>query len=237
VQLSTHYYVLSLSEGTNRLYECFRDNVIDVQNRGFPVESSVPIQRRGDLDVQQDLLRAVDLKFDGYHRQEPLKLVLVGENSIQSVFASVTVHEDLIIGRVDGDHTTTSPRALGKIVWPIVKEAMSGAAEDAMRDLEIASNAKNIAFGLDAVSRWADVSLGSTLLVEDDYHVQGSIQKTGRSTIISRDVDVREAEDDVVDAVIEKVLEGKGRVLFMRSGSLKKLERIALILRVTEQVG
>jgi hypothetical protein len=240
VHLSTHYYVLSLSERTNKLYECFRDTVIDVQNRGFPVEPSAPIHSRADSadpDGQlRDLLRDVDRKFAGYYQQEPLKLVVVGEERIQSVFESITVHGDVIIGRVDGDYTVTSPRDVGKIVWPVVKEAMSGFGANAMRDLEIATNANRVALGLDAVGRWAGVGEGSTLLVEEDYHVRGSIQKTDDTALISQDVDVREVVDDVVDAVIDQVLATAGNVLFVGPGSLKKLARIALILRGTEQV-
>jgi len=35
--------------------------------------------------------------------------------------------------------------------------------------------------------------------------------------------------DDAVDAIIEKVLETGGRVVFLEGGSLAKLQRIALI--------
>jgi hypothetical protein len=49
--------------------------------------------------------------------------------------------------------------------------------------------------------------------------------------MILEQVDVREVFDDVVDRVIEKVLGTGGTVIFLNSGSLIKLERIALILR------
>jgi hypothetical protein len=238
VHLSTHYYVLSLSEGTNSFYECFRDTVIDVRNEGFPLEPSAPT--RGGTDDEgslQDLLRTVDQRFGEHYHQEPLGLVVIGERRVQSVFASVTVHEDAIIGHIDGDYTTTSPRDVGKIVWPVVKQAMSGVENEAMRELEIAKSTSKVAFGLDAVGRLADVAVGSTLLVEEDYQVQGSIRRIDQTTVISGDVDVRDAIDNVIDAVIEKVLEASGSVFFLRPGSLKKHERIALILHGTEQVG
>lgn len=238
MHLSTHYYVLSLSEGTNNLYECFRDTVIDIQNEGFPVAFSAPTD--GGLDDEgplRDLLCNVDRRFGEHYQQEPLGLVVIGDDRLQSVFASVTVHEGAVIGRVDGDYTATSPRDVGKIVWPVVKEAMSGLENGAMRELEIAKSVEKVASGLEAVGQWADVGLGSTLFVEEDYQVPGSIRRIDHTTVISADVDVREAIDNVVDAVIEKVLEASGNVFFLRPGSLKKHQRIALILRGAEQVG
>lgn len=235
---STHYYVLSLGEGTNNLYECFRDTVIDIQNEGFPVAPSAPNDSRPhEEDPLRELLGNVDRRFGEHYQQEPLGLVVIGDNRLQSVFRSVTLHEDVVIGRVDGDFATTSPRDVGKIVWPVVKEAMSGLENEAMQELETAKRAEKVASGLKAVGQWAEVGVGSTLLVEEDYHVPGSIRRIDHTTVISADVDVREAIDNVVDAVIEMVLEASGNVFFLRPGSLNKHQRIALILRGTEQVG
>jgi len=237
VHLSTHYYVLSLGGETNSLYECFRDYVIDVHNAGFPVEPAAPIHDRDDDEGQlRDLLRTVDRRFGKHYQQDPLGLVVIGESTIQSAFASLTVHEEAIVGRVDGDYAGTSPHDVGKIVWPVVKEAMSGLEGDAMRDLEIANLAKKTAIGIDAVSRDLEVGGANTLLVEEDYHVPGSLWRTDGTSMISTEVDIREAIDDVVDIVIEKVLETGGRVFFLRSGSLNKHKKIALILSGTEQI-
>ena len=41
MQLSIHYYVLSLSEQKSRLYEGFRDKLIYIQNTNFPFESFI----------------------------------------------------------------------------------------------------------------------------------------------------------------------------------------------------
>jgi len=66
-------------------------------------------------------------------------------------------------------------------------------------------------------------------LVEEDYRVKGSIDKTDRSIMPSERIDIRDVFDDVVDVIIEKVLETGGKVTFMDGGSLKNHRRIALI--------
>lgn len=231
MHLSTHYFVLSLSERTNSLYECFRDTVIDIQNEGFPVVPSAPNGRRADNgDPLRDLVCAVDQRFGEHYKKEPLGVVVIGERAMQSVFASVTEHEDAIIGRVDGDFGATSPEDVGKIAWPVVKEAMSGLEDNAMRDLENAQNAERVICGVDSVGQWADVGVGNTLVVEEDYRVRGTLRKVGNTTIILPEVDVREPIDDVVDAIIDNVLGLGGNVVFAKPGSLRAQQRIALIL-------
>ncbi|HER44510.1 MAG TPA: hypothetical protein ENO08_08635 [Candidatus Eisenbacteria bacterium] len=147
-----------------------------------------------------------------------------------SAFDSVTRHGDSVIGRVYGDHSATPARDLGQIVWPIVKEAMSGVIYRAMADLETSEGMGLTASGLDAVVRVADSAAKATLMVEDDYHIRGSIGRHDSVSVISPDIDIREAIDDAVDAVIEKVLKTGGNVIFTPGGSLTGRNRIVLLL-------
>ena len=218
---STHYYVLSLSEHTSRLYEAFRGSLIDIENTWFPFESSKgPLQP--DLDDAQlrALLQTVDHHFAHYYEQDPLGMVLFGTERNQDAFASVTAYPGVIIGRVNGDDSLTSLHDLGQIVWPVVKGVMAGAGQKVERELEAATLAHNIAFGIDAVVESVDSGVGATLLVEDGYVVEPVVS---RSLI--------DDCDNVVDVVIDKVLALRGNVIFVEDGSLGKFQRIALILR------
>jgi len=233
VKVNTHYYVLFLSEHTSRLYEAFRDTLIDIQNKAFPIESSAgmsgtvePALRDSQL---RKFIRTADQHFDHYFRQDPLRLVVVGEKKNLSIFGSVTSHQDVLIGSVEGDYAATSPHDLGKIVWPIVKEVMAGTSKKAVHDLETAENSQNVASGIDAVGHLAGSGVGDTLFVEEDFHMKGGIRKTDHSLIKAEELDIREVIDDAVDAIIEKVLEKGGNVIFLESGSLAKLQRIALV--------
>ena len=233
MRLSTHYYVLSLCEQTSRLYEAFRDTLIDIQNKGFPIESSAGMSGTVEPSLRsshlREFVRTADQHFDHYFRQDPLHLVVVGEKESLSIFGCVTTHQDVLIGKVEGDYAATSPRDLGKIVWPIVKKVMAGTSEKAMNNLETAEYSRNVTSGIDAVGHVAGSGVGDTLFVEENYHMKGSIRETDHSLIASKDLDIQEVIDDAVDAIIEKVLEKGGNVLFLEGGSLTEFHRIALI--------
>ena len=235
MQLSIHYYVLSLSERISRLYEGFRNKLIDIQDTNFPFESSSdagnPV-KPGFKDIQlREFFRQTDQHFAHYYGQDPLRLVLVGEKKNLAIFKALMTHQDVLIGMVEGNYLKTSPHDLGMIVWPVVKHSVAGADKNAMQDLAKAVKVNKVVSGIDAVGQFVETKTGSTLYVEDDYHVKGSIHKTDHSLIISKHVNLLEVIDDVVDVFIEKVLQMEGTVIFLNSGSLITFERIALILR------
>ena len=221
MDLSTHYYVLALSDDTNRLYEAFRDRLIDIQNTWFPLEAATrpPPQGRTDGDLSA-LLQRVDQHFAHYHAREPLGLVLVGTARVRSAFASLTVHTGMIIGHTDGDYAATPLTELGRIVWPIVTGAMSTAGHGVAHTLDAAARTDNVAIGLDAVVHSLDAGVGRTLLVEDDYQVA----PRGIASLL-------EDCDNVVDVVVDRVLALGGNVMFVNDGSLTAFQRMALVLR------
>jgi len=221
LRLSTHYYVLSLSEHTNRLYEAFRGNLIDVENTWFPLESAMGPSQPALNDLQlRTLLQTVDHSFAHYYEQDPLGVILAGTDRIRDAFTSVTSYSGVIIGKADGDQSQTSLAALGGIVWPVVKSVMASAGKKVERELAAATLAHNVAVGVDAVTRSVDSGVGVTLLVEDGYRVA----PPDSSPLI-------DDWDNVVDVIIEKVLALGGNVIFVDDGSLDKFQRIALILR------
>jgi hypothetical protein len=233
MHLSIHYYVLSLCEQTSRLYEGFRDKLIDIQDSNFPFEFSdagTPIKPASKDAQLRKYFQWTDQRFAHYYEQDPLRLVVVGEKNNLAAFKALTTQRELIMGTVGGDYTATSPHDLGKIVWPVVREAISGANKNAMDYLLTAAKTKKIVSGIEAVGQAAETETGSSLYVEDDYHVKGSIVKTDHSLVFSTHVNIWEVLDDVVDVIIEKVLQMGGNVIFLNSGSLAKLDRIALIL-------
>ena len=234
MKLTTHYYVLSLSERTSRLYEAFRDTLIDIRNKEFPIESSGgmsdPVEPARGNSPLREFIRTADQHFDHYFRQDPLRLVVVGDEKSLAIFGSVTSHRDVVIGTVEGDYAATTPHDLGKIVWQIVKELMAGTGKRARHDLDTAESSQSVTSGIDAVARLAGSGRGGTLFVEEDYRMKGGIRETDHSLIMPKDLDVLEVMDDAVDVIIEKVLEKDGRVVFLESGSLTKLERIALVM-------
>ena len=215
----------------SRLYEGFRDKLIDIQDGMFPLEISQVGNSVSNNAQLREFFRRTDQHFVHYYQQDPLRLVVVGEKSNLAIFEDLKTRQDLLIGKVEGDYIATSPHDLGKIVWPVVKDAIAGINKNAMGKLAMAVRMKKIVSGIDAVGLAVETEIGPTLYVEEDYHVQGSIRKTDQSLIISKHVDIWQVIDDVVDLIIEKVLRAGGTVIFLNSGSLANLEKIALIRR------
>ena len=65
--------------------------------------------------------------------QDPLNLVVVDDKEMQTAFNSVAAHGASVIGRIESNHSDTPASELGEIVWPMVKEAISGALDSAIR--------------------------------------------------------------------------------------------------------
>lgn len=239
MRLSTHYYVICLNGHASALFEAFRDTLIDIQNEGFPVSAATamaePAESLDEAERRRKFLQVVDEHFRHYYEQEPMVVVVTGEEELQTAFTSVTTHRAAIVGRVNGDFIKTSLHDLGKIVWPVVKEAMSGLRQKALRDLNIATNAQKIC-GLEAVSPRVAEAKGATLLVEEGYHLRGSIREADGSGTISPSVDVRDEIDDVIDVLVEKILKNDGNVVFMPDGSLRDVGRIVLLSGEVESV-
>ena len=227
--LRTHYYVLALGSAKNNLFEAFRDSLIDIETHGFPVEVQESASDVTDEKWLREIALTVDRHFGKFYEEEPLKLIVIGEPEMLSAFSSVTKHGDAVIGHIRGDHTMTPVRDLGQIVWPVVQKAISGVVERALADLATSGIRRQAVSGLEAVVRLSRKGIRALLMVEENFHMRGSIARTDGSPAISPDVDIREVIDDAVDAVIEKVLETEGNVIFMPQGSLSERDRIVLL--------
>jgi len=231
MQLSIHYYVLSLNKEMCRFYEGFRERLIDILDERFPLERSKldnPGSENGQL---VELFRQAEKNFSYYYDQEPLRLVVGGTLRNLVIFDGLQTHPDVLIGRVEGDYIATSSHNLGKIVWPVIKETIAGTTINAKAELAKAFKKKKVVSGIDAVGQSAETDTGATLYIEEDYHMKGSIRQTDHSLIISKHVNILEVIDDVVDIIIEKVLKNGGTAIFLNNGSLTKYGRIALIRR------
>jgi hypothetical protein len=98
-----------------------------------------------------------------------------------------------------------------------------------MRDMEACAGRGRLVSGLQAVLVAAAAGTRGTLLVEEDFRVRGSLVMASQPPVVSRDVDIRDVNDDVVDALIEQVLRSGGSVVFMHDGVLADQGRIALL--------
>jgi len=227
---SIHYYVLSLSPRTSRFYEGFRDALIEMHDPKFSNNSTMDVveQTSGEEQVR-DFFHQVNQQFAQYYTQDPLRLVVAGQQSHLDMFEDMTTSKPLLINRINGNYLKTDSVDLGKIVWPVVRESIAGVNKSAKRDLAAAVKEKTVVSGIGDVSRAVESNPGATLFVEEDYHIKGSLHNTDHTVIISKHVDFRAVLDDVVDILIEQVLALRGSVIFLSNGTLTNFNRIALI--------
>jgi Bacterial archaeo-eukaryotic release factor family 3 len=224
MKLSTHYYVLLLSEYTSRLFEGFRDTLIDIRTAGFPCKNppdkkpSAPTA--STTEPTRKFFSRVDERFSRFLYQDPLWVVLVGEQHFLSLFQQVTTHGDALIGFLPGDYTTNTPRDLGSIVWPIIKKALAGSDDRALFELEAATESKRIAVGIAAVEQTLEKEGAYLLFVEEAYQVKSSPAWKNANN---------ESIEDPADILVERVLSGGGNVVFLDSESMIRYQRIALV--------
>lgn len=207
--------------------------LVDIQNTQFPMKFSRDLCNSVESVAENTALlaffRKADRHFAHYFRQDPLRLILIGEKKNQILFKSITGFQEIIIGAIHGAHEKTTLTDLGKMTWSLVKEGLAGANEMNLSDLQTAQKLHHVVSGIEAVGLLADMGTGATLFVEEDYHVMGQIIRTDHSLGIS-EADVREIIDDAVDIIIETVLETGGNVIFLDANALVEFRRIALIM-------
>lgn len=101
--------------------------------------------------------------------------------------------------------------------------------ENVIEYLESAALQQKAVFGIEASALSAETESGATLYVEEDYHVQEKSGRTGQPHIPFKEELTEDIFDDAVDIVIDRVLKKGGNVIFVKSGLMKNLQKIALV--------
>lgn len=237
------YWVLVLSEKPTRLYEATRDNLIEIQDGGFPLthegpggEQSLPggfgIKKSAYRDeYHRKFFRQVDNAFKPFLADDPLPIVVVGVDRFLAFFDEVTDNKSSVLVAVKGSHDKTSAYELGELIWPQVKEALAEQRQQVLSELDAAIGARKSVSTIDEVWRFAKEGRGHLLLVEEDFHFPAKLDESGGHLLPADDLAASGTMDDAVDQIVEMVLSKQGRVVFLNNGQLAEHQRIALILR------
>lgn len=240
------YWVLVLSEKPTRLFEATRDDLVEIQEDGFPMTHEGPggsqalpggfgIQRSAYRDERHlQFFRAVDNALKPFLADDPLPVVVVGVDHYLAFFNEVTNYKDAILTTVQGNYDKETPSELSKLVWPPAKAALAEKRQQYLEQLDAASGAQRVASTVGEVWRFAHEGRGSLLLVEEDFHFHGKLDATGANLLpatAEESIAGIETIADAVDDIIEIVLSKQGQVVFVDNGQLEKYQRIALILR------
>lgn len=241
---SPRYRVLVVSEKRTRLFEGVREQLVEVDDGGFPLRSGLTrVDRRAvagrfalegsgdDREALRTFYRSVDVAVRDVCRQDPLPLVLAGvERSVARFEEVAGTHGQEVIGRVHGNHVFLSPHELGAITWPVVRHYLRRRRRAAVTALVKAVGEGRAVTGIDEVWSLAGQGRGSLLVVEEDYRHEPSVLKDSRLVLAPVPVGP-DVITDPVDEVVETVVRLGGSVEFVPSQRLGELGRIGLLLR------
>ncbi len=237
------YWVLALSEQPTRLYEATRDDLMEIQDSGFPITHEGPggeqplpggfgIKKSAYRDeYHRKFFRQVDAAVKPFLAEDPLPLVVVGVDRFLAFFNEVTSFRSSILTTLQGSHDKTSPHELGRLVWPKAQEALAEQRQQVLSEMDKAVGERKSASTIGEVWRLAHEGRGHLLLVEKDFYFPARVDETGMHLIPAEDVTAPEVLDDAVDEIIEAVMSKQGKVVFLENGQLEAHQRIALILR------
>ena len=237
------YWVLALSEKPTRLYEGTGENLIELQEDGFPLihegpggEQPLPggygIEKSTHRDERhRQFFRMVDNALKPLMADDPLPLVVVGVERFLSFFNEVTSHREAILTTVTGSHDKTPPHELADLVWPLVEANLAEERRKVLLELDKAVGERKYVSTAEEVWRLAKEGRGHLLLVEKDFHFPARIDDSGMHITPADNADDPDVIDDAVDEIIETVMSKQGHVVFVDNGQLEKHRRIALILR------
>lgn len=237
------YWTLALSEKPTRLFEGTRDTLVEVKDNGFPrihtgPGGEQPLPRGTGINTSahrderhRQFFRQVDSELKRFLTADPLPLAVVGVERYLAFFEEVTGHRSAIIATLPGNYDKTPAHELGALVWPSVKAGLAARRQKVLQELDQAIGEKKVASGVTEVWQAANEGRGRLLLVEEDYHVPGTVDETGMHLTLATNPAAPGVMDDAADEIIETVLAKQGRVVFLENGQLENHRRIALILR------
>jgi hypothetical protein len=237
---SARYWVLTLSTQPTRLFEGVRETLVEVRGGGFPMvhenpEASEPLPEmteRSKLEEawHRQFFRRVDQALSAYTKADPVPVCVVGVERWLAYFQNVSDHKD-VVATLTGNHDQTPPRELGKLVWPVVADALAVRRQRALDALDAAVGAQRFASGLGEAWRRAQEGRGDLLLVERDYHQAARFDEASNQLHLLAADDPGANMADAVDDLIELVLAKQGDVVFVDDGVLEGHGQVALTLR------
>lgn len=237
------YWTLVLTEKPTRLFEATRDDLIEVQEEGFPLvhegpggEQSLPggfgVRKSAYRDERhRQFFRQVDSALKPFLIDDPLPLAVVGVDRFLAFFNEVTDHKDAILTTLTGSHSRTSAHRIGQLIWPLMKAELAKQRLQYLADLDRAIGERRFVSTAGEVWRMANQGRGRLLLVEEDFHFPARLDESGAHLLPAEDPTAPDVIDDAVDEIIETVLSKQGKVVFVENGQLEAHQRIALTLR------
>src|SRR5262245_55967188 len=235
------YRVVVLSHQV-RLYDAWTTVLDEHRSRPFPMSHQGPggaLKLPGGPginpsavrdDALRQFFRSADEAVDALQKADPRPLVVVGVERNLAFYQEVTRQSGAVVGMLAGNHDSTPPSRLGKLVWPVFEAGATRRRTEALVQLDSAVGVQRHTSGIDQVWRAAVGGKCKTLLVEKDFKYPADVSPEG-NRLLPYTGQGAASLDDAVDEAIERVLGSGGEVFFYDSGALAVHQRVAAVLR------
>ena len=158
---SPRYRLLVVSDRATRLFEGVRDDVIEIDEHGFPFTADV-VRRdmravagrfaqptgRDDKEQWRNFYRRVDQALTEASRDDPLPIVLAGVRRSTGLFQEISRNADHVIGRLDGAREHANAHELGEAAWQILRDQLKERRGTAIARLSEMFHAGSAALGI-----------------------------------------------------------------------------------------
>lgn len=249
----TPYFILLLSENEIKLFRAQLDSITEVMDGHFPkmyteaYEYNPPTRGssytghaftkdfekdKSELEAVhiQKFFRSADGSLPNYLNDQSL-LVIAGAYKDLAYYDEITRHEKNIACHIPGNYFFTALDELSRMTWMAVQLFLDKKKDQLLNEFREKIGARLGIEGITAVWKAVNEGRGHTLLVEKDYAIPGFIKEDGYLLYLQPPGEPCHTLPDAVEALIELVIEKKGRVVMVDNDKLRAYDRIALIAR------
>lgn len=236
----TNYYILAVSKGNARFIEASSDNLVrEFDTEGFPYtdDELISLSKAEThhasrvTNLTNEFFNRVDKSVNAIRSNNPLPIVIYSEDTNFHQYMKEADHPDTILGHVVQTNFDAKASNLIKEVWPNIRELTLNKNRSRISELEEALSTGKFLSDLNEIWRAIQNGRAQTIFVEEGYF-QPVKNEDGVFTPISPD-DISHKDDinDIVDDMIEQTLQMGGDVIFLEKDSLKKFNKLALVVR------
>lgn len=239
------YWVLMLSEKPTRLYLGRNTDLAEVREYGFPheyegpgtgvaVQSGIGANPSREKDrALEAFMRDVDASLLNAVKEGPFPVVLVGLAQNLGSFKGVSRNADFVVHEIEGGHDSLSAHDLGHLVWPQARDALRARRQEIFGQIGQAVGQNRCVTDLNEAWQAAQEGRVATMVVQENLHLPAEVSEDGRHLTLL-DTGKEEGENayaDAVDEMIEFVMQGGGKVVFVDDDELTEQDGLVMLTR------
>lgn len=233
------YYTMVLSQSGVRLYETVNDTVTDeVTTGGFPFpESPYYLEnnlRKSDTKREDNLVREyfnqIDKALVDLHNETGRDTVVICTESNYSRLMQVADRPGVYIGYSPINYNDVATHTIANLAWQLVQDRLDAERAAAVDEVGNAVGSGLVYTDLAHIFRAVTEGRGDLLVCNETFRQPARIKDDLTIELVDSTKDA-ESVDDIISEVALRVIERKGRVVFVDPSMVNNLGDVALKLR------